>query len=210
MTRGGLARHLSTCPERAKVMAAAAARGGRKENLYHLQVQDARGGNYWLHLEMRGGATLADLDDYLRAIWLECCGHMSMFSSGGWGTEEIEMDMRADKIFKPGEVFIHIYDFGTESQTLIRVKGVRQGWPTTQYPIALMGRNRPPEITCQECDNQASALCLECVYEYDEPGTLCTTHAAEHPHDDYGEPLPLVNSPRVGLCGYVGPAEPPY
>ncbi len=22
--------------------------------------------------------------------------------------------------------------------------------------------------------------------------------------------MPLVNSPRVGVCGYVGPVEPPY
>jgi hypothetical protein len=32
----------------------------------------------------------------------------------------------------------------------------------------------------------------------------------EHPHESYGEPTLLVNSPRVGLCGYEGPAEPPY
>ncbi|WP_127011414.1 hypothetical protein ACF3DV_03465 [Chlorogloeopsis fritschii PCC 9212] len=28
--------------------------------------------------------------------------------------------------------------------------------------------------------------------------------------DNYGEPIPLVNSPRLSLCGYDGPAEPPY
>ena len=27
-----------------------------------------------------------------------------------------------------------------------------------------------------------------------------------HPHDQYGEPIPLVNSPRLGMCGYDGPA----
>ena len=34
-------------------------------------------------LEMRGSATLAKLDDYLRAIWLECCGYLSGFTIGG-------------------------------------------------------------------------------------------------------------------------------
>ena len=33
-----------------------------------LQVLDAYGGDFWLHLEMKGNATLEDLDDYLRAI----------------------------------------------------------------------------------------------------------------------------------------------
>jgi len=37
---------------------------------------------------MRGSATLTKLDDYLRAIWLECCGHLSKFTIGGWGGGE--------------------------------------------------------------------------------------------------------------------------
>jgi hypothetical protein len=39
---------------------------------------------------------------------------------------------------------------------------------------------------------------------------LCDEHAEDHPHDNYGEPIPLCNSPRMGQCGYDGPAEPPY
>ena len=30
------------------------------------------------------------------------------------------------------------------------------------------------------------------------------------PHDNYREPIPVVNSPRMGRCGYTGPAEPIY
>jgi len=36
---------------------------------------------------MRGSATPDDLDAYLRAIWLECCGQPSQFSFGGWRGE---------------------------------------------------------------------------------------------------------------------------
>lgn len=38
---------------------------------------------------------------------------------------------------------------------------------------------------------------------------LCQQHAETHPHDD-GDPLSIVNWPRMGMCGYDGPAEPPY
>lgn len=48
------------------------------------------------------------------------------------------------------------------------------------------------------------------VYEHELSGFLCDHHAQDHPHDNYGDPMPLVNSPRVGMCGYEGPAEPPY
>lgn len=51
---------------------------------------------------------------------------------------------------------------------------------------------------------------MECVIEEEAQGTLCDAHTRTHPHDDYGEPMPLVNSPRVGMCGDVNPAEPPY
>ena len=47
---------------------------------YHLLVRDAYNRDFWLHLEMNGRSTLKDLDRYLRAIWLECCGHLSQFS----------------------------------------------------------------------------------------------------------------------------------
>jgi len=37
---------------------------------------------YWIHLEVSALATLADLDSFLRDIWLECCGHPSVFRIG--------------------------------------------------------------------------------------------------------------------------------
>lgn len=73
-----------------------------------------------------------------------------------------------------------------------------------------MARNNQPIVDCMECGKPATYLCMECMIEEDEAGTLCDQHAEDHPHEDYGEPMPIVNSPRVGMCGYTGPAEPPY
>ena len=209
-TRDGLTRHLSTCSRRQDHIAAADEGTGQKQVLYHLRVKDAWSGVYWLHLEMKGSAELTVLDRYLRAIWLECCGHLSQFSVGGWDGKEISKRTTIERAFGTGVELMHIYDFGTSSHTLIRAVGEREGEPLTRHPIALMARNDPPEFCCMECDKPASWLCLECVHEFDEPGTLCRQHAEAHPHEDYGAPIPLVNSPRVGMCGYVGPAQPPY
>lgn len=209
MTKGGLTRHLKSCPERKEAIAAVNKKR-RDEAIFHLQVEDRWDGNYWLHMEMRGSARMSELDHYLRAIWLECCGHLSMFSPGGWGTPEIAMSRRADRVFESHAELMHIYDFGTSSETKLRVVDVRQSAPLSNRPIYLMARNDPPQWTCDECDRPATHLCIECLYEDDRSGALCGKHAAEHPHGDYGEPMPLVNSPRVGLCGYGGPAKPPY
>lgn len=210
MTKGGLSRHLRTCPQRKEAISKANQGPGKEQALYHLQVQDAWWGDFWLHLEMKGLATLEDLDHYLRAIWLECCGHLSQFSVGGWAGDEISKRRRVEQVFEPGLELTHIYDFGTSSETLIKVVDVRKGKPLTPHPIFLMARNEQPVVECDECGKPASWLCMECVYELDEPGLLCDEHVEEHPHDDYGGPIPLVNSPRVGMCGYDGPAEPPY
>lgn len=210
MTRGGLAKHLRNCSRREKAIREANERSGRTQAIYQIQVQDAWQGLYWLHLEVNGSATLEDVDHYLREIWLECCGHLSQFSIGGWRGEKLAKSTRVKDLFTPGLELTHIYDFGTSSETLIKVVDRRNGKSLTRHPICLLARNTLPLVPCSECDQPTSWLCLECIYELEQPGTLCNQHAKDHPHDSYGEPIPFVNSPRVGMCGYSGPADPPY
>ena len=211
-TKSGMSRHLEKCDRRLQVIQAAGASKHSEENLWHLRVQDFYDKDFWLDLEMRGSAKLEKLDSYLRAIWLECCGHLSKFTVGGWQGYDVGKARTADEVFGVETELIHLYDFGTTSETMIKVVGLREGKPTTRHPIALMARNNMPEMLCKECDKIATYLCIECLYEADEPGTwfLCDEHVRGHPHDEYGEPILLVNSPRLGMCGYEGPADPPY
>jgi len=208
--KSGMSRHIATCASWRAAVAKADSSKRQDDTLYHLRVQAEGQAPFWLDLEMRGSAKLKDLDDYLRAIWLECCGHMSQFSHGGWRGREIAMSRRIEDTWSAGQELTHIYDFGTESVSLIKAIGHRTGKPVTSRPIVLLARNVVPEYTCQECQQPAAWLCMECVIEEDKEGTLCDQCAETHPHDNYGEPLPLVNSPRLGMCGYEGPAEPPY
>jgi len=209
-TKGAMARHLDKCPVRQERIAAAAQGKAKPETIYHLRVQDAHAKNFWLDLEVNGSAKLEAIDRYLRAIWLECCGHLSQFSVGGWSGDEIAKSRRVEAVFKTAPVLTHIYDFGTSSETLLQLVGQRTGAPTTRHPVALMARNLMPVMPCIECGQPATHVCMECLIEHDSEGFLCAQHAESHPHEDYGEPLGLVNSPRMGMCGYVGPAEPPY
>ena len=220
MTRGWMARHLRTCEKRLAAQTEADQTRRRKQTLYHLQVEDAWSSYYWLQLEMRGEATLERLDSYLRAIWLECCGHLSQFEIGGvYYTqivddgfdyrEEKAMDAPVGELFTPGMEIHYEYDFGTTTELVIKVMDQREGRPTTSHPIVLMARNNFEPPSCMECDKPATQLCNECMYEReDRRGELCDEHAEEHEHEEYL--MPIVNSPRVGQCGYAGPAEPPY
>ena len=210
IVKRSVSKHLAKCPKRLENIQAADASTRPQETLWHLRVQGAYAKEYWLDLEMNGSASLEKLDQYLRAIWLECCGHLSKFTIGGWSGIDIANAHKANSAFVVGLVLRHLYDFGTTSETDIQVVSFRTGHPLTKHPIFLMARNHQPEAFCQECGQPASWLCIECMYEDNKPGFLCEGHAKNHPHDNYGEPLPLVNSPRLGMCGYDGPATPPY
>lgn len=209
LIKSSMTKHLPVCSKRADVIAATEAKSGKPETLVHLRVQDAYGGDFWLDLEVKGSASLKSIDTYLRAIWLECCGHLSEFRVGNHGAQ-VGMQRRVSDVFTEGVELRHLYDFGSTSETLLKFVDARQGKPITKHPIALMARNVMPEAQCSKCDEPATHLCMECVYEDDTSGMLCDKHTKRHPHENYGEPLPLVNSPRLGICGYDGPAEPPY
>jgi len=222
MTRSGMAKHLQTCPQRRAAQATVNQAKGRDQPLYHLQVQDAWYGEYWLQLEMRGDASLEDLDTYLRAIWLECCGHLSAFTVGpyhytqiiadSWMSEdEKSMDVPAHQLFAPGMSIPYVYDFGTTSRLVINVIAQRVGKPTSAHPIVLMARNQTPVSICAQCDQPATYLCLQCLNEGENSDCeFCDEHIAAHECEDYGLPIAIVNSPRMGMCGYAGPAQAPY
>jgi hypothetical protein len=209
-TKGAMSRHLASCAQRKTRIADAEQRAGSQEELFYLRMQDAWHGDFWLDVEIRGTATLKQIDSYLRAIWLECCGHLSQFSVGGWSGKEIGKGRRVDAVFRNGVELTHIYDFGTSSETRIKMVGQREGAPLTKHPMVLMARNLMPQADCIECGQPATRLCTECLIEEDVWGVLCEQHAKSHPHENYGEPIELVNSPRLGMCGYEGPATPPY
>ena len=138
ITRRSVSKHMDRCPQRQAILASAAKSNRKVEKLWHLRIQDAYNRDFWLDLEMTGSASLESLDRYLRAIWLECCGHLSEFTLGGWGGLEVGKARKANSVFEPGVVLRHLYDFGTTSHTDIKVLEFREGKAATQKPIALL------------------------------------------------------------------------
>jgi hypothetical protein len=134
-----------------------------------------------------------------------------IFNDGWQIGDEKPMNIMVDRLFKLGLSIPYEYDFGTTSELTIKVVDERIGQTTTDNPIALMARNKIPVVPCMQCGQPATYTCIQCMYEREDGVCeLCGEHAKTHPHDDYGEPMPFVNSPRTGMCGYEGPAEPPY
>ncbi|HHY54966.1 MAG TPA: plasmid pRiA4b ORF-3 family protein [Chloroflexi bacterium] len=222
MAAAGVAKHLAVCAARLAAIDKAEASKRKSQSLYHLIVRDAVDGTYWLHLEAPAATTLQDLDAYLRAIWVDCCGHMSHFVFGTTRYQELidgffalgdqkSITTRIGDVLRPGLKGKYEYDFGAPTELNIEVVGVREGKPLTTKPIVLLARNIMPAYLCAECGAPATHVCMQCYFEIGEPGCyLCADHARQHGCTLYGGPKRRFNSPRTGRCKYNGPAKPPY
>lgn len=206
VVKQSIEKHLAKCAPRQSAITTAT---GKSEPLIHLRAEWIQGKSFFLDLEVRGSATLQDLDHYLRAIWLECCGHLSEFNYTAWDDSNIPLTKKLSAAFKEGSSLVHLYDMGDTSETLLRTISVRTGAPTTPHPMVLLVRNKLPESKCELCGGEATLYCVECQTE-GEWVTLCEDCWDEHGHTEDYAPGELVNSPRLGMCGYDGPATPPY
>ncbi|RCW52126.1 hypothetical protein [Halanaerobium sp. ST460_2HS_T2] len=72
--------------------------------------------------------------------------------------------------------------------------------------ISVLARNNQPEIKCSHCDNPAEYICPDCIYN--GLGWYCSDCLDKHEENncmwDSKNLLPVVNSPRVGVCAYTG------
>jgi len=196
-TRQGITRHLQNCLSRQALPGTS----GKNQWLFHICVSDKFNPDYFLHLLVRKNVTLGDLDDFFRRIWLECCGHMSAFEHQRYG-DEIGMSRHVDSIFNTENVLSYRYEFGTTTELDIKSFGVYEGSLERGEKIRVLARNGQPLIPCDQCGKYPGVeICTEC--QWSEGGWLCEKCVQTHECDDEMR-LPVVNSPRTGVCGYTG------
>lgn len=206
-TKRGMSNHLRAC------------RSDHVESMqdtFHLRAAGAYRSDFWVHFEAAADTTLQSLDQFLRHLWLECCGHLSAFTIGGvryaaqpmGGLDERHMDVKLGAVLGDDAEFTHEYDFGTTTELSLCVverDDHHCGFGVTadygDMPVRLLARNEMPDIRCGVCDDEATVVCS--AHTYDEEGWLCNDCQDDH---ECGPELflPVVNSPRVGMCGYPG------
>jgi len=160
-----------------------------------------------MHVAVPATAPLSKLDDFLRHTWLECCGHLSAFEIGGKRyasepmDEEMSMRTRVSEVLEVGMKLFYQYDYGSTTALVLRVVALREQ-DLPKGTVQLLARNEATQVSCQRCSIQpATKICTECAWNGE--GWLCEACAVAH---DCGSEmcLPVVNSPRVGVCGYTG------
>jgi hypothetical protein len=264
-SKAGMTQHLKSCKQRAAVIAESESDTksfrSEKTGLFHIMIHGLWLPMYWLHIEMPASARLADLDTFLRDIWLECCGHLSAFriGNGSYSSDVEETDDAAldrldemlaqaeaayadptrppltasvddlrffqqvgelpsftfrgnkvrsmapelGKVLQVGQKFTHEYDFGSTTELDLKVAAEREGRVKKgKQLVEVLARNLPPIEPCADCGKPAKYLSVVNDHAW------CATCAEEHEGDyEFGTSIRVVNSPRMGVCGYVGKDE---
>jgi predicted RNA-binding Zn-ribbon protein involved in translation (DUF1610 family) len=115
--------------------------------------------------------------------------------------DDRSMDVVLSRVLHVGDSFQHEYDFGSTTYLTLKTASERMG-PARGKSIEILAQNEPPSIPCDQCGNAAATrICSECSWSGE--GWLCDQCSKKH---GCGRDmlLPVVNSPRVGVCGYTG------
>ncbi|HEY2811206.1 MAG TPA: hypothetical protein VGJ00_07470 [Rhabdochlamydiaceae bacterium] len=195
--------HLLKCTASSPVLSQPSTEG------FLVRASDAGQPNlYWMYIAIPKDLSLGKLDQFLRNIWLECCGHLSEFTIGNRrymshtesGNPSQSMKNKMDQILSPGMILDYVYDMGSSTELELEVIDKLSTCP--QKEIALLMRNDPPPFFCTSCKKPPEVICSMCGE------TTCADCSEDHSCAvDEGDTymlMSLVNSPRSGVCGYEG------
>jgi len=172
---------------------------GATQTYIHVEVE---ADVMFLHLLVKGDVKMKTIDNFLRDIWLDCCDHMSNF---GHKNFKVSMNHKVQDVFESRLKIFHDYDYG--STTRVFLKGLKQYKLNLNKSIILLSRNEPLKLMCVTCKTEPAVyLCTSC--NWDEDAFFCEKCSEAHEEvctdfADYGS-MPVVNSPRMGVCGYEG------
>src|SRR5258708_36504220 len=158
--KASMSRQMQSCEQRTAMQGEREGRQqAKKIKVFHLVVEGYRLPMYWMHLEVAAGTTLATLDRFLRDIWLECCGHLSVFRIGGfnyyvdaemdayWDMRRKNMQVKLEEVLSPGQTCSYEYDFGSTTELTLKVISEREVLAKKQA-IEIRAMNNLPVVPC--------------------------------------------------------------
>ena len=202
-TKATMTKHQATCAERQPA-------AGPTHEVYRFRVSGTYLPAYWLDVELTTTATLDDLDGFLRGIWLECCGHLSSFTIGpqddfdSFEPKRIKQPPLTKLDLHAGDKFGYTYDFGSSTDLTVQVQAHESVRGKATGKVKLLARNLPPVLGCSVCEGPAK---WAHSWEYDEATGGPLLYCGRHGKATRDEQLPVVNSPRMGVCAYEGGSD---
>jgi len=115
--------------------------------------------------------------------------------------EDRSLGVSLENVLKVGQKFTYEYDFGSTTELKLKVISERDGVVQEEDDsVTILARNVPPVILCKVCGKPATKVVAG--YFNLEENAYCNKCVRRS--EDADMMLPVVNSPRVGVCGYTG------
>jgi len=155
-SKQGFTRHLKTCIE--DLIQKNAQKNKPKRDVYLLQIEATYCPKYYMYILIDQKATLKLLDDFIRGIWVECCGHLSEFhidyysyicdyeehSHAYGGDFNYGMNFSLDQVLDVGEQFSYEYDFGSTTDLRLSIKAAYSNI-VLEDAVTIVARNNAPK-----------------------------------------------------------------
>lgn len=175
-----------------------------EENLL-LRVTYPADPSFWLYAAVKTDATLRHIDNFIRNTWVECCGHASFFEIGNLqytsNTRVLpgkSMNAKVADLIKEGVPAAYEYDMGSPTDLQVEVAG-RVRFAPRREKVLYLAQNYMPQYRCVRCGRRAELVSRPGMEPIAE-SVICARCSREEA--EIGRYLPLLNSPRTGVCGY--------
>jgi hypothetical protein len=120
--------------------------------------------------------------------------------------EDRSLNMPLEKVLKVGQKFSYEYDFGSSTDLTLKVlserEGIVQDGDEDEDTIDILARNIEPVMLCKVCGKPAKFV-VGGYFDVEE-NAFCSKKCVKKSGEDAEMLLPVVNSPRVGVCAYTG------
>jgi hypothetical protein len=113
--------------------------------------------------------------------------------------EDRSMDVLLGRVLKVDRKFSYVYDFGSSTYINLRVIAEREGIvQDKKNPVQLLAKNTAKTFACVICGMPATKVTMGYYYGGIEGNTYCDVCAKKQDDEEF-RPLPIINSPRVGV-----------
>ena len=182
--------------------------------IYRLKIHATRNKKRWRRIEILGGQTLRDLNDFLVGEFKHDWDHMGGFwrlvpRGAGKRVREVEIaqispfadeedegaDLRlAELDLEAGSQLRWVFDFGDWHQYDLLIEAVEDASPAALEFPRVVAQNKPQHRYCTACQAEgrqsiATYVCHDCSYSRDQTVLLCDACLLQHDEEHYTEEI---------------------
>jgi hypothetical protein len=196
LTEKTIKRHMKNCSEMGKKIEELSAVDKKQRNQFIIAIKPKYNGNeYCIYLSIDENLSLIHIDQFLRDVWLECCGHLSAFKINGKFYQDYSMNTKLKDILVVNEKFEYEYDFGSTTYLILEVIDIIKV-PASFSQVEIIARNYEVKHFCKICESKAE------YFNYENDQWECKKCIDKD--NDMISKFDYCNSPRDGVCCYGG------